>query len=90
MARVKDSRRHNKHIIYPWEIIMAQSPTNPVLLPLSFLSPEQVARIDQLLAELGDYGEIRLVVQRGELRYFNIVVSHKAPEHNKPKDGGDD
>lgn len=68
---------------------MTQSPPNPVTLLLSFLSPEQVAQIDQLLAELGDYGEIRLVVQRGELRYFNVVVSHKAPEHNKPKNGGD-
>jgi hypothetical protein len=42
------------------------------------LTPAQVARIDALLATLADYGEIHLIVQRGELRYINRVESYKA------------
>lgn len=42
------------------------------------LTPEQIAQIDEILASLGDYGEIRLVIQHGELRYINKMESHKA------------
>jgi hypothetical protein len=45
---------------------------------LTFLTPAQVARIDQLLATVGEFGELHLIVQRGELRYINRVESHKA------------
>ncbi len=45
---------------------------------LSFLTPEQVEQIDELLASLGEYGELRLIVQHGELRYMNRVESHRA------------
>ena len=41
------------------------------------LTPEQVRRIDEFLASVGDYGEISLVVQNGELRYINKIVSYK-------------
>ncbi len=47
-------------------------------LRLQFLTPEQLLRIDQLLASVGDYGEVHLIVQRGELRYINRVESFKA------------
>jgi hypothetical protein len=50
---------------------------------LSFLTAVQVARIDALLAALGDYGEIHLIVQRGELRYINRVESYKAWEDGR-------
>ena len=45
---------------------------------LRFLSPDQVRRIDELLCQLGEYGEVRLVVQHGELRYINKLESYKA------------
>jgi hypothetical protein len=46
-------------------------------LKLKLLSPEQVRHIDHVLASLGDYGEVHLIVQRGELRYINKVESFK-------------
>jgi hypothetical protein len=47
-------------------------------LQLKKLTLEQVRRIDEILASLGDYGEVHLVVQHGELRYINRVQSYKA------------
>ena len=48
-------------------------------LKLKKLTPEQIEEIDEYLASVGDYGEIHLIVQNGELRYINTVTSHKAP-----------
>ena len=42
------------------------------------LTPEQIEEINEYLASVGDYGEIHLVVQNGELRYINTLASHKA------------
>jgi hypothetical protein len=50
----------------------------PEGLRLRFLKPAQVKRIDDLLSQLGEYGEVHLVVQHGELRYINKVESYKA------------
>lgn len=47
-------------------------------LNLRLLSAEQVQRIDELLSEVGEYGEVHLIVQKGELRYINKVESYKA------------
>jgi len=47
-------------------------------LNLKKLTLEQVKRIDAILASLGEYGEVHLVVQNGELRYINKVESFKA------------
>jgi hypothetical protein len=45
---------------------------------LKKLSLEQVKQIDEALASIGEYGEIHLILQRGELRYINKVESLKA------------
>jgi hypothetical protein len=50
-------------------------PSQP--LRLKSLNLEQVRHIDQVLASLGDYGEVHLIVQHGELRYINRVESFK-------------
>lgn len=50
----------------------------PANLRLEFLTPEQISRIDKVLATLGEYGEVHLIIQRGELRYINRVESFKA------------
>jgi hypothetical protein len=36
-----------------------------------------VEKIDAYLVSVGDYGEVDLVVQNGELRYINRIESHK-------------
>ena len=41
---------------------------------LKFLSPSQVEKIDEAMANLGPWGEIRLVVQKGRLRF--LVTQH--------------
>ncbi|MGE5071794.1 MAG: hypothetical protein ACM3MF_00055 [Anaerolineae bacterium] len=55
-------------------------------LPLKKLSLDQIKRLDAMLASLGDYGEIHLIVQHGELRYINKVTSYKAwkDDDNQP------
>ena len=56
-------------------------------LHLKKLSIDQIKRIDALLASLGDYGEIHLIVQHGELRYINKVESYKAWKDEDKKHG---
>lgn len=38
--------------------------------PLRFLDLKQVRMIDEALASLGEFGEVRLVIQKGQLRYL--------------------
>jgi hypothetical protein len=40
-----------------------------------FLQPHQVAMIDEALRSLGDFGEVRLIVEKGRLRF---VVTQKS------------
>lgn len=47
-------------------------------LKLRFLNLEQIRQIDNSLTSVGEYGEIHLIVQHGELRYINKVESVKA------------
>ena len=51
-------------------------------LQLKRLTLEQVQRIDMLLDSIGEYGELHLIVQHGELRYINRVESFKAWKSN--------
>lgn len=43
--------------------------------PLAVLTPEQISRVDQALARVGQFGEVRLIVQRGRLRFVQILRS---------------
>lgn len=45
---------------------------NPIL---SFLDHRQVKMIDEALSTLGDYGELRLIVEKGRLRF---IVTQKS------------
>ena len=38
--------------------------------PSRFLNPDQIAMIDEALSSLGQYGEVRLVVEKGRLRFL--------------------
>lgn len=64
--------------------------TDASMPELKKLNIDQVKRIDALLASLGDYGEIHLIVQHGELRYINKVQSYRAWNNgeNGPEDSG--
>ena len=44
---------------------------------LKALTREQIQQINEFLTALGDFGEIHLIVQKGELRYINKLESHK-------------
>lgn len=37
---------------------------------LKFLKPSQVRMIDEALGKIGEFGEVRLVVERGRLRFL--------------------
>ncbi len=58
-----------------------QEPVRKVPLPADLklykLTLEQIRRIDEMLDDLGEYGEVHIIVQRGELRYINKVESYK-------------
>jgi hypothetical protein len=45
---------------------------------LKFLSDSQVRMIDEALSAVGEFGEVRLVVQKGRIRYVVIEKSHDA------------
>jgi hypothetical protein len=45
---------------------------------LKFLEPSQVEMIDEALAALGEFGEVRLVVEKGRLRFVVTQNSHDA------------
>jgi hypothetical protein len=55
----------------------SQASSHLQTLKLKLLNLEQVRHIDHVLASLGDYGEVHLIVQRGDLRYINRVESFK-------------
>ncbi len=56
-------------------------------LRLKFLNLAQVKRIDDMLSHLGEYGELHLIIQHGELRYINKVESYKAWKTDEDPEG---
>jgi hypothetical protein len=51
---------------------------------LRFLKPDQLTMIDEALDDLGDYGEVRLVVEKGRLRF---IVTQKSYDVMKWRSG---
>lgn len=45
---------------------------------LKFLKPQQVEMIDEALSALDEYGEVRLVVEKGRLRFVITQRSYDA------------
>jgi len=43
--------------------------------PMVFLNRHLVRQIDEALGKVGDFGEVRLVVVKGRLRFIQIVRS---------------
>ncbi len=42
------------------------------------LTEQQIRQIDLALESVGEYGEVHLIVQHGQLKYINRVESHRA------------
>jgi hypothetical protein len=53
---------------------------------LKFLQPRQIFMLDEALASLGEYGEVRLVVNKGHLRFLSIEKSYDAVKWRKGDD----
>jgi hypothetical protein len=49
-----------------------------VALGLKKLNEQQIRQIDMALESVGDYGEVHLIIQHGQLRYINRLESHRA------------
>jgi hypothetical protein len=45
---------------------------------LKFLTAREITMIDDLLSSIGPFGEVRLAVQKGRLRFVSSVKSHDA------------
>ncbi len=41
------------------------------------LTAEQIKLIDRALTEVGDFGEVRLIVEKGRLRFIQRVTSEE-------------
>ena len=64
---------------------MIENPLNIKLLgqdgetiTLNFLELHQVTMIDEALSSLGEYGEVRLIVEKGRLRFLVTQKSFDA------------
>jgi hypothetical protein len=53
---------------------------------LKFLTPRQVFMLDEALAALGEWGEVRLVVNKGSLRFVVMERSYDVYKW-RPGDG---
>jgi hypothetical protein len=54
---------------------------------LTFLTSRQVTIIDELLASVSPYGEVRLTVEKGILRFFSSTRSYDAYKYRLREDG---
>lgn len=59
-----------------------QLPTDINLIKLTL---EQIKRIDELLVQIGEYGELHIIIEHGDLRYVNKVESYKFWDSEKKK-----
>ncbi len=50
---------------------------NPKDFDLTCLDVEQIKRIDKALAEVGDFGEVRLIKAKGKVRFIQKVSSEE-------------
>ena len=49
-------------------------PGSQASLRLKFLSQEQIVRINEMLKSVGEYGEVHLVIQKGELCFIKRSI----------------
>jgi hypothetical protein len=51
---------------------------NGEVYPLKFIELQQVSMIDEAIGSVGEYGEVRLVVEKGRLRFLITQKSYDA------------
>jgi hypothetical protein len=54
---------------------------------LKILTLENIQQLDEICASVNTTGEVRLVVQHGELRFINKVESHSAQTEADAEEG---
>ena len=47
-------------------------------LLLNFMNLQLIAMVDEALSTVGEYGEVRLIVEKGRLRFLVTQQSHDA------------
>ena len=52
--------------------------TEPTLADMANLSRKDILMIDEAITSVGEFGEVRLVVEKGRLRYVVVQKSHDA------------
>lgn len=59
------------------------NPSNPhqVILerPLRVLTPRQISMVDLFLTEVGEYGQVRIILQKNRVRYIEKLQSLDVP-----------
>lgn len=58
----------------------ANGPTN---INVVFLNADQIKHIDRALAEVGEFGEVRLIKAKGKLRFFQKVSSEEIVSYKR-------
>lgn len=51
---------------------------NGEVFPLKFIEGQQVTMIDEAIGSVGEYGEVRLIVEKGRLRFLITQKSYDA------------
>ncbi len=51
---------------------------NGEVCPLKFIEVQQVSMIDEAIGSIGEYGEVRLIVEKGRLRFLITQKSYDA------------
>lgn len=59
----------------PRRVITFQQQNQTVQVELEFLSAHEVVAIDRAVQDVGDSGEVRLIVSRGRLRFIARVMT---------------
>lgn len=52
--------------------------TRPIMPPRGSLSEAQIRQIARALEVIGEYGEVRLIKEKGRLRFIQTVTSEAA------------
>ena len=61
--------------------------TQTIQVELVFLDLDQVKQIDRALADMGDFGEVRLIKAKGKLRFIQTLESQELPGSKRRPDG---
>jgi hypothetical protein len=51
--------------------------------PARYMEPAIIRRIEQALCKVGDFGEVRLIIVKGQLRFIQIMQSENVSESNR-------